>query len=196
MKPFDQITHLERVTALHAPAGVLDTLSGTISKPDGLRRTLAGEEFGHSAHPMLVQIPIGAWVSAGWLDCLPRIERSAAILTGVGIAAALPAAAAGLVDYGTLGRRTQRRGRACRREHDQPSLPGRLAARPHDRQAAPRPVDRLCRNAHPVLGRHPRLAPRAQAARSTSRDQHDVPLKALSHRNSVTARGRTPWTAD
>jgi hypothetical protein len=93
MRPFDQIPKLERVTALDAPAGVLDTLSGVISKPEGLRRNLAGEPFGHSAHPMLVQIPIGAWVSAGWLDCLPRTERSATILTAVGIAAALPAVA-------------------------------------------------------------------------------------------------------
>jgi uncharacterized membrane protein len=108
MRPFDQIPALERVTALDAPAGVLDALSGVVSKPDGLRRTLAGEPFGHSAHPMLVQIPIGAWVSAGWLDCLPRTENSAAVLTAVGIAAALPAAAAGLIDYGTLDRRARR----------------------------------------------------------------------------------------
>jgi uncharacterized membrane protein len=108
MRPFDQIPALERVTSLDAPAGVLDALSGVVSKPDGLRRTLAGEPFGHSAHPMLVQIPIGAWVSAGWLDCLPRTENSAAVLTGVGIAAALPAVAAGLVDYRTLDRRARR----------------------------------------------------------------------------------------
>jgi uncharacterized membrane protein len=108
MKPFDQIPRLERVTALDAPAGVLDTLSGVLYKPDALRRALAGEPFGHSAHPMLVQVPIGAWVSAGWLDCLPRTEKSAAVLTGVGIASALPAIAAGLVDYGTLDRRARR----------------------------------------------------------------------------------------
>jgi uncharacterized membrane protein len=108
MRPFDQIPVLERVTALDTPAALLNTLSGIVSKPEPLRRSLAGEPFGHSAHPMLVQLPIGAWVSAGWLDCLPRTERSAAILTGVGIASALPAVAAGLVDYGTLDRRARR----------------------------------------------------------------------------------------
>jgi uncharacterized membrane protein len=108
MRPFDQIPALERANVLDAPAGMLDALSAVVSKPDGLRRTLAGEPFGHSAHPMLVQIPIGAWASAGWLDCLPRTERSAAALTGVGIAAALPAVAAGLVDHGTLDRRAKR----------------------------------------------------------------------------------------
>jgi uncharacterized membrane protein len=108
MRPFDQIPALERVTALDAPAGILNTISGVISAPEGLRRVLAGEPFGHSAHPMLVQIPIGAWVSAGSLDCLPRTENAAAVLTGVGIAAALPAVAAGLVDYRTLDQRAKR----------------------------------------------------------------------------------------
>ena len=108
MRPFDQIPALESVIGLDASAGVLNTVSGVVSRPPALRRLLAGEPFGHSAHPLLVQIPIGAWGSAGWLDCLPRTERSAAVLTGVGIAAALPAVAAGLVDYRTLDRRTKR----------------------------------------------------------------------------------------
>jgi uncharacterized membrane protein len=108
MRPFDSIPALERVNALDAPAGVLNTLSGVVSQPPALRRALAGEPLGHSAHPMLVQIPIGAWVSAGWLDCLPGTEKSARVLTAVGIASALPAVAAGLVDYGTLDRRAKR----------------------------------------------------------------------------------------
>ena len=108
MKPFDQIPALERVTAFDAPAGVLDTVSGIVSRPPALRRVLTGEPFGHSAHPMLVQLPIGAWVSAGWLDCLPRTEKSATVLTAVGIASALPAVAAGLVDYGSLDQRAKR----------------------------------------------------------------------------------------
>lgn len=108
MRPFDQIPVLERVDVLDPPAGVLDTLSGLVSRAPALRKVLAGEPFGHSAHPMLVQIPIGAWVSAGWLDCLPRTERSATVLTAVGIVSALPAVAAGLVDHGTLDRRGKR----------------------------------------------------------------------------------------
>ena len=108
MKPFDQIAALGRAAALEPAAAILDAGARAVAKSPGLRALLAGEPFGHSAHPMLVQIPIGAWVSAGWLDCLPRTERSAAVLTGVGIAAALPAAAAGLVDYATLDRRHKR----------------------------------------------------------------------------------------
>jgi len=108
VKPFDQIPALQRVTAVDPVAGLLGTLSRTVSEPPRLRAVLAGEPFGHAAHPMLVQVPIGAWVSAGWLDCLPRTEASAAVLTGVGIATAVPALAAGLVDYGDLSRQDRR----------------------------------------------------------------------------------------
>ena len=79
-----------------------------MSRPCRLRSVLAGEPLGHSAHPMLVQLPIGAWVCAGWLDCLPRTENSAAVLTGVGIVSALPAVAAGLVDYASLDQQQRR----------------------------------------------------------------------------------------
>ncbi len=108
MKPFDRISFVEQASALDGAAKVLATISAAVRSRPQLARALAGEPFGHSAHPMLVQIPIGAWVSAGWLDCLPRTERSAAVLTGIGVAAALPAAAAGIVDYGGLDNRGKR----------------------------------------------------------------------------------------
>lgn len=108
MKPFDQIETLERIRVLDVPARGLNALSCAVSAPGRLRAVLAGEPFGHSAHPMLVQVPIGAWVSAGWLDCLPRTEKSAAVLTGIGIASAIPAIAAGLVDYADLNQRQRR----------------------------------------------------------------------------------------
>lgn len=108
MQPFDQIHALEGVRALDPLAARLEALSRFVSRSPRLRTVLAGEPFGHSAHPMLVQLPIGAWVSAGWLDCLPRTENSAALLTGVGIATALPAIAAGLVDYANLDQRQRR----------------------------------------------------------------------------------------
>jgi len=108
MKPFDQIDTIEDARALDPLAHRLDVLSRTVSRPRRLRSVLAGEPFGHSAHPVLVQAPIGAWVSAGWLDCLPRTANSAAVLTGVGIVGAVPAIAAGLVDYAGLDQRQRR----------------------------------------------------------------------------------------
>lgn len=108
MWPFNQISALERATVLDPAARAVGTLARATTRTPRLRSVLAGEPFGHSAHPMLVQVPIGAWVSAGWLDCLPGTQRSAAVLTGVGIATAIPAVAAGLVDYDELGSQGRR----------------------------------------------------------------------------------------
>lgn len=108
MQPFDQINALEGARALDPLAGGFDALSRAVSRPRRLRSALAGEPLGHSAHPMLVLLPIGAWVSAGWLDCLPKAADSAAVLTGIGIVSAVPAIAAGLVDYANLDQRQRR----------------------------------------------------------------------------------------
>lgn len=108
MKPFDRIDQIGNLRVLDPFAWVLDRLSRTVSQPQRMRSVLAGRPLGHAAHPMLVQLPIGAWVSAGWLDCLPRTERSATVLTGIGIVSAVPAIAAGLVDYTSLDRHDRR----------------------------------------------------------------------------------------
>ena len=55
MRPFDQIDILERAGSLDFLARRLDVLSHTVSRQRRLRSVLAGEPFGHSAHPMLVQ---------------------------------------------------------------------------------------------------------------------------------------------
>ncbi|MEU6062624.1 Rieske (2Fe-2S) protein [Streptomyces sp. NPDC047097] len=65
-----------------------------------VRDLLHGRWLGHPVHPLLVQVPIGSWLSAGVLDLLPGDRhRSARALVGVGLAAAAPAAAAGWADW-------------------------------------------------------------------------------------------------
>jgi nitrite reductase/ring-hydroxylating ferredoxin subunit/uncharacterized membrane protein len=67
---------------------------------------LSGTQLGHPVHPMLVAVPIGAWVSATVLDLVGgRSGREAARkLVGLGAVAALPTAAAGASDWSdTLG---------------------------------------------------------------------------------------------
>lgn len=192
MKPFDQIPALERVDALDAPAGLLDTLSGIVSKPPALRRVLVGNPFGHSVHPMLVQIPIGAWVSAGSLDCLPRTEKSATVLTAVGIASALPAVAAGLVDYSSLDRRGKRiavvhaAANTIRLACQIASLRDRMTGRLRRGQWIGFAHD------HPVDRRRPWRAPCAQAAGQPRRPQRRVDLTT---RPAPIPLERTrPWT--
>ncbi|KIF01023.1 (2Fe-2S)-binding protein, partial [Streptomyces sp. RSD-27] len=41
------------------------------------RDLLHGRPLGHPAHPVLVQVPVGTWLSAGVLDLLPGRQRAA-----------------------------------------------------------------------------------------------------------------------
>ncbi|MFJ4775712.1 Rieske 2Fe-2S domain-containing protein [Streptomyces sp. NPDC088762] len=67
-----------------------------------VRDVLHGRPLGHPAHPLLVQVPLGTWLSAAVLDLLPGQRRAAHVLVGTGLAAAAPAAAAGWADWAEL----------------------------------------------------------------------------------------------
>lgn len=68
----------------------------------GARDLLHGRWLGHPVHPLLVQVPMGAWISSAVLDWTPGGRRAAGVLVAVGVAGAAPAAAAGLVDWAEL----------------------------------------------------------------------------------------------
>ncbi|URM92556.1 Rieske (2Fe-2S) protein [Streptomyces sp. MRC013] len=74
------------------------------------RDALHGRWLGHPVHPLLVQVPIGTWLSAALLDVLPGRRRGARTLVATGLAAAGPAALAGWVDWAELPREQQRVG--------------------------------------------------------------------------------------
>ncbi len=74
------------------------------------RDVLHGRWLGHPVHPLMVQVPIGSWLSAAVLDLRPGRSREAGLLVGVGLAAAAPAALAGAVDWAELHRQQQRVG--------------------------------------------------------------------------------------
>ena len=70
-----------------------------------LKLVLNGSWLGHPLHPLLTDVPIGAWTVAILLDLIalifvvPALEPAATIAIGLGILAALAAAAAGLMDW-------------------------------------------------------------------------------------------------
>ncbi|WP_234313683.1 Rieske 2Fe-2S domain-containing protein [Streptomyces sp. NBRC 109706] len=70
--------------------------------PAGVRDALHGTRLGHPAHPAMVQIPMGTWLSAALLDLLPGRRRAPDVLIAVGLAAAAPAALSGLADWAEL----------------------------------------------------------------------------------------------
>ncbi|MFJ9574959.1 Rieske 2Fe-2S domain-containing protein [Streptomyces sp. NPDC101191] len=91
---------------------VVDALRGVVrSLPLGSARdALHGRWLGHPVHPLLVQFPIGAWLSAAVLDLVPGQSRAARLLVGAGLAGAGPAAVAGWVDWAEMRKPQQRVG--------------------------------------------------------------------------------------
>jgi nitrite reductase/ring-hydroxylating ferredoxin subunit/uncharacterized membrane protein len=93
------ITHrLEAAEELDPVAGPLRSLGSGLRKSP-LGDLLSGTPFGHPAHPALAVVPLGSWSSAVVLDLALRDSRAARFLVGLGILAAVPAAASGLSDW-------------------------------------------------------------------------------------------------
>ncbi len=103
----------ERIERAHALDPVIGDLSDTVVRalPPGARTdALHGVPFGQPAHPALVRLPLGCWMSAVLLESLPGTERASGILIAAGIAGTAPAAATGLADWSALHRDQQRVG--------------------------------------------------------------------------------------
>lgn len=101
---------LESLSVLDPVTGPVSAFVRRVVPPGPVRDLLHGLPVGHPAHPMLVQIPLGAWLSATVLDFVPGTDRAALALTGLGTAAAAPAAAAGIVDWSSIHAPQQRVG--------------------------------------------------------------------------------------
>src|ERR671916_3236474 len=71
----------------------------TVLRPQALKDLLHGTWLGHPLHPVLVQVPVGSWISAGVLDLVPRLRPAATFLIGTGVAAAVPASLSGAADW-------------------------------------------------------------------------------------------------
>lgn len=89
---------LERTESLDSVVSPLQRLVQRIP-PGRFRDALHGVWLGHPLHPLLVQIPIGTWLSAAILDLSRDGERQARRLIGTGLLASLPAALAGSADW-------------------------------------------------------------------------------------------------
>src|SRR3954464_8448686 len=69
------------------------------SIPGAVKDLLHGTWLGHPLHPVLVQVPVGSWLSAGILDAVPPLRPAATVLIGTGVAASVPAALSGAADW-------------------------------------------------------------------------------------------------
>ncbi|GAA3344209.1 DUF2231 domain-containing protein [Amorphoplanes nipponensis] len=104
------ISRLEQASALDAVSDRLQGVVQSVIKSRRLRDLLHGTWLGHPLHPVLVQLPVGAFMSAAVLDALPGQDRAATTLIAVGTAGATPAIAAGFVDWSSLSRDQRRVG--------------------------------------------------------------------------------------
>lgn len=81
-----------------------------------IKNVLHGTWLGHPLHPMLTDVPVGAWTATAALDTLEaltgskQLDRGADAAVVVGLAGALGSAASGITDWGE----TSGRGRARR----------------------------------------------------------------------------------
>ena len=64
-------------------------------RPGKVRDGLHGVWLGHPLHPLLIQVTVGAWLSASILDFTGGDERAARQLVTAGLATAVPAAGKG-----------------------------------------------------------------------------------------------------
>lgn len=88
----------------------LDTVSNPVAgwvqratRPDAVENALSGTWLGHKLHPVLTDVPIGAWVMASVLDLTAGRPGADAArrLVGVGLIATVPTAATGATDWST-----------------------------------------------------------------------------------------------
>ena len=105
----DAIEHFDRLDGV---ASAIAKAVGKAVQPRPVRNTLSGTSLGHPLHPVLTDFPIGAWTMATVLDTVggPASEPAADILVAVGIATAVPTAAAGLNDWSDTQGKSRRVG--------------------------------------------------------------------------------------
>ena len=104
------LTRLEEARALDSVSDRIQSAVFAAIKPQRLRDLLHGSWLGHPLHPVAVQLPVGAFVSAAVLDVIPGNRRAATTLIAVGTAGVAPAILSGWVDWSQMTKDRRRVG--------------------------------------------------------------------------------------
>jgi nitrite reductase/ring-hydroxylating ferredoxin subunit/uncharacterized membrane protein len=99
--PHQLVHRLEDASWLDKLAAPLTALVGRAVRSQPINNLLSGTYLGHPLHPMLTDLPIGAWSMSVLLDTAGGADarKAADLLVGAGILTALPTAASGLNDW-------------------------------------------------------------------------------------------------
>ena len=109
--PVDQVVErIENAGPLDPVVKTVRKIINTALKPQGLRDALHGVWLGHPLHPVLTDVPIGAWSAAAILDIVPGTGPASATLIATGCASAVPTAVTGWADWSQLHPQQQRVG--------------------------------------------------------------------------------------
>ena len=92
---------LEAASPLDSAARPIARVVNVAIPPGAARNLLRGSWLGHALHPLLTDLPIGAWTSSLLLDVIGggSSEPAADLLLGIGIAAVVPTALTGWSDW-------------------------------------------------------------------------------------------------
>jgi nitrite reductase/ring-hydroxylating ferredoxin subunit/uncharacterized membrane protein len=99
MWPFDQIDRLERAKALDGPAAAIRDQVQKLLAGRRVKDVLHGVWLGHPLHPALVQMTLGAFVSASLIDAVGGRRRTSTGLIATGLLLTPPTVAAGWADW-------------------------------------------------------------------------------------------------
>src|SRR3954471_4522704 len=108
--PETMIDRIENASPLDPVVKTVRKIVNAALGPQPVRDALHGLWLGHPLHPMLTDVPIGAWTAAGVLDLLPGTGHASTTLTATGGAAAVPTAVTGGGDWSQLHPPQQRVG--------------------------------------------------------------------------------------
>lgn len=99
--PHKAVRRVEKAEALDRVAKPVSSMVKRMVRPRLVRNLLSGTNLGHPLHPMLTDVPIGAWSMAGLLDAVggPDAEPAADLLVTAGVVAAVPTAVTGMNDW-------------------------------------------------------------------------------------------------
>jgi uncharacterized membrane protein len=101
---------LESAQGLDGLVGGIRKVADQLVSEPGRASVLRSGLVGHALHPVLTDVPLGAWISAAVLDWTggPQMRPASRRLIGLGNAAYLPTAVTGLAEYAGLDARSQR----------------------------------------------------------------------------------------